>query len=150
MAKQKRVIPFDKKYCDMIVDWFRVGPQTTEIKRTYHKSGELKSEEPVIMAAPFPTFCGFTDSIGVCRSNLERWRRRHGCFDRAYERAKQLQENILLVNCISGLYSPAFGQFYLKNLMEEGERREERRDDGLPISEEEAKRALEALGYKGP
>ncbi len=92
------------------------------MKKTYHADGTLKSEEPVVLPRELPTFQGFADQIGVCRSLFDLWRAKYPAFDEAYGRARQLQEKIVLVNSMSGLYSSQFAQFFCKNCLDGAER----------------------------
>jgi hypothetical protein len=121
VKKRRKKPKYMPDYCEEIVLYFSQDPQVTHFKKTYHANGNLKSEEPVVLPRELPTFQGFADQIGVCQSTLEQWREKYPAFDQAYRRAKQLQEKIVLVNSISGLYSCQFAQFFTKNCLKLGE-----------------------------
>ncbi|NJM09325.1 MAG: hypothetical protein HC883_00035 [Bdellovibrionaceae bacterium] len=77
-----------------------------------------------VLAADLPTLAGFACSIGVCRDTLHAWASaanergelQYPEFSDAYKRAKDFQENFLVVNTAHGLIPPAFGIFSLKNV----------------------------------
>lgn len=108
---------YDLKYCEMIVDHFRVQPQITKSKETYFADGTLKSKEEYPIAAELPTFQNFADKIGVNVDTLHEWKDKHEEFSESYARAKQLQEHIWLVNSMSNLYNAQFATFFGKNCL---------------------------------
>lgn len=119
-----RPTKYKKEYCEAMVAYFDRAPQQTVYKRTYHSDGQLKSEEPVVLAQQLPTFQGFAHELGVHADTLLKWTKRHSDFLEAYLRAKNLQENIWLVNAMSGQYSAQFAQFFGKNCLGYRDRRE--------------------------
>ena len=112
-----RPTAYKPEYCDLIIEHFTIQPQQTVYKKTYYPDGSIKSEEPVVLAEQFPTFQKFADSIGVHMSQLTRWQDEYEEFRTSYARAKQLQENIWLVNGMSNLYNSQFAQFFGKNCL---------------------------------
>lgn len=112
-----RPTTYKQEYCEMIVDYFDVEPITEVAKRTYNKDGTIKSEDPVIIPTPLPTFQGFAHSIGSDVNTMLGWKAEHEEFSVAYARAKALQEKIWLVNGMSGLYNSQFAQFFGKNCL---------------------------------
>lgn len=112
-----RPTDYKVEYCDMIIEHFTIQPQQTVYKKTYYADGAIKSEEPVILPEQFPTFQKFADTIGVTVSTLWEWEKKYDEFSKAYARAKQLQENIWLVNGMSNLYNSQFAQFFGKNCL---------------------------------
>jgi len=117
MARTGRPVIYKSEYCEMIVDYFNVIPNAVAYKRTYFADGTLKSEDPIIQPADFPTFQGFANSIGVHIDTLNEWMHKRPDFSEAYSRAKTLQEKIWLVNGMSGLYNSQFAQFFGKNCL---------------------------------
>ena len=112
-----RPTKYDPMYCEKIIEFFDVSAQQTVYKRPYFPDGQIKSEDPVILPAPLPTFQKFADLIGVHVDTLHEWYREYKDFSEAYARAKQLQESIWLVNGMSGLYNAQFAQFFGKNCL---------------------------------
>jgi hypothetical protein len=108
---------YDSKYCDMIIDYFNVQPQQTVYKETYYADGGVKSKEPVVLAAQFPTFQGFANEIGVNGDTLVEWSKKYDEFSAAYAQAKAIQEKIWLINGIGGQYNAQFAQFFGKNCL---------------------------------
>lgn len=103
---------YKKEYCDEIVKYFSVQPQSCMYKREYYKDGTLKSETPILTPAEFPTFQGFASKIGVHVDTLHEWKDKHPEFSEAYTCAKQIQENIWLVNSMGNLYNAQFAKFF--------------------------------------
>lgn len=108
---------YKPEYCAEIVDYFKKEPFVTMYKKEYHKDGTLKSEIPILTANEFPTFQGFADKIGVHVDTLREWAGKHKEFSDAYARAKQLQEQIWLINGMQNLYNSQFAQFFGKNCL---------------------------------
>ncbi len=96
---------YDPKYCEEIIAYFSVKP--------YQRSEDTKALE----AADFPSFAGFACKIGVHRETLLNWTEKHPEFFDAYKRAKELQENFLLINGMRELVHPAFAIFTAKNVL---------------------------------
>ena len=112
-----RPTKYDEKYCEQIIDYFKVPPTIVDYKREYYRDGTLKSEFPIIRGNTFPTFQGFADEIDVNIDTLNEWGKVHPEFSEAYTRAKQLQESIWLTNGMNNLYNAQFAQFFGKNCL---------------------------------
>ena len=115
---------YKEEYCNQIIDYFSREPQQILYKKTYYSDGTLKSEEPIILPAPIPTFQEFAERIGVHTDTLVEWTKVHESFAQAYERARQSQEKIWMVNGMSGLYNSQFVQFFGKNCLGYKDRQE--------------------------
>ena len=113
--KVGRPANYTPEYCDLLIEYFLNRPQVVEFKKNYYKDGTLKSEEPVTVPPSYPTFQGFAMSINTTAKTLWDWKEKYPEFGEAYARAKDIQESILLVNGIQGLYNPGFCQFIAKN-----------------------------------
>lgn len=112
-----RPTKYDKKYCDMIIEYFRV-PATREVYQTeYYQNGEEKTTRTIIVPTEFPTFQGFADANNINFDTLKEWCEVHPEFSAAYAHAKKLQEKIWLQNSMAGLYNPQFAQFFGKNCL---------------------------------
>jgi hypothetical protein len=92
-----------------------------------------------VPAADFPGFCQQPERL---RQTLERWREKHGDFAEAYDRAKDLQEAIWLVNALSGQYNAQFSQFFARSCLGYRDKRR-RRGAGLHRASEEVMRLSE-------
>ena len=151
MGKKKgRPTKYRKEYCDDIIQYFDIPPQQVVYKQTYYANGTLKSEEPVTLPAQFPTMQGFARMIGVNIDTLHEWRKQYLDFSEAYTRAQELQEKIWLINGMGGLYNAQFAQFFGKNCLGYKDRQEVEHSGGMTVAsipEEDAVKALEALGY---
>lgn len=112
-----RPTKYDKKYCDQIIEYFRVPSTRTVLQTEYYKDGDVKSEREIEVATLLPTFQGFADEIGVNDDTLVEWAKVHPEFSAAYSHAKKLQEKIWLQNSMSGLYNAQFAQFFGKNCL---------------------------------
>ncbi len=121
-VKHTKKPQYKRAYCAKILDYFSQPPQRVEKKVAYYPDGGVKSEEPVVLPAPLPTFQAFAEDAGVSVSELRRWRKEHPEFDAACERAQQMQENAWLVNSLAGCYNSSFAQFFGKTVLGYGER----------------------------
>jgi hypothetical protein len=73
----------------------------------------------------FPTLAGFSASIGVSRDTLHDWATakdvsgnlRNPEFSYAYKRAKELQEENLVLGALTGKYNATFAIFTAKNVL---------------------------------
>lgn len=102
MGEAGRPSKYDPKYCEEIVKYFSIEP--------YDVWGEKKVPNDL------PLFCGFAASINVSRDTLLEWTKKHDEFSGAYNKCKELQKNILVVNGLLGLYNSGFAQFTAKNI----------------------------------
>ncbi|MEG1945234.1 MAG: terminase small subunit [Oscillospiraceae bacterium] len=118
-AKKRRGCPtkYKKEYCRKIIEFFDVEPQETTTRETFYPNGKLKSKEQIVNAQTLPTFQGFAHKISVHVDTLHEWCKEYAEFSEAYARAKQLQENIWLVNGLSNLYNAQFAMFFGKNCL---------------------------------
>lgn len=107
---------YKPEYCDQILDYFSVEPYEEKIKKVHTKSGDV-IELPYEVAADFPSFAGFAAKIGVHRESLLNWTEQFPDFFDAYKRAKDLQENFILINGHKSLINTAFGIFTAKNVL---------------------------------
>lgn len=98
---------FNPKFCQAIIKYFSIKP--------YRKVRSGKTTREV--ANDTPTFAGFAASIGVHRDTLHQWCKDHDEFSDAYKRAKELQENFLVVNGNKSLINAAFAIFTAKNVL---------------------------------
>ena len=106
---------YKPEYCKGIIEFFRRTPTVTAYKEEYHANGTLKSKTPILTACEFPTFQLYADSIGVHKDTLSEWKKVNTDFAEAYTVAKSIQEGILLVNGLQGLYNAQVVQFVGKN-----------------------------------
>lgn len=116
-SKGGRPTKYKKEYCEEIIKYFNQPSQNCMYKEEYFNNGQIKSKTPIIIASEFPTFQGFANSINVNIDTLHEWKEKHSEFSEAYTRAKELQENIWLINGMSGLYNAQFAQFFGKNCL---------------------------------
>lgn len=103
-TKPGRPSEYDSKYCQEILKYFGVKPYET-------------NERGREVAADLPTLAGFASKIGVHRDTLHQWTKDHPEFSDAYKKAKDLQENFIVVNGNRGLINTAFAIFTAKNVL---------------------------------
>lgn len=89
---------YRKKYCDDVMA---------------HFSEMRKNKKGSIVGAP--SFVSFADSIGVSISQIEKWRREHGDFDKACEDATELLRQLLMDAALSGLVNVSAAKFILSS-----------------------------------
>lgn len=111
----KNADKYKKKYAKALLQYFGKPPSRVEYVKHYDSYGNLKREEPVLMGADYPTLEGFAASLSVTVRTLENWCESHEEFREAYERAKELQKNVLVVNSLGGQYNGNFAKFIAMN-----------------------------------
>lgn len=126
-------IKYRPGFCKKMLTYFAQPPQRTEKKIAYYPDGAIKSEEPIVLPTPLPTFQGFAQSIGVPVEALEDWRKEHPDFDAAYGQARKMQENIWLVNSLTGRYNSSFAQFFGKTVLGHDAGAEQERPDVITV-----------------
>ena len=75
-------------------------------------------------ANDFPTFAGFCAENDTYRSIVLAWAEKHPEMNKAYQKAKELQEAFLITNTIKNLYAQPFAIFAAKNLLKWTDRSE--------------------------
>ena len=111
----KNADKYKKKYAKALLEYFGKPPNRVEYVKHYDSYGNLKREDPVLMGADYPTLEGFAASLSVTVRTLENWCAAHEEFAEAYERAKELQKNLLVVNSLGGQYNGNFAKFIAMN-----------------------------------
>lgn len=102
-AKNKggRPTSYKKKYCEEIIKYFDKSP----------------IDEKGQPAKP-PMFGAFARHIGVYHQTMLDWVKKYPEFDEAYREAKQMQQEIIIIGCLVGVYNASFGRFTMKNISE--------------------------------
>lgn len=99
-------------YTQELIEYFSTPPTRVEYIKHYDKQGNLTEEEPVVLGSDYPTFEAFAIKIGVTARTLENWAAKYPTtFGRAYERAKDVQKNMIIVNALGGRYNGNFAKF---------------------------------------
>lgn len=132
-VKRVKQVKYRPGFCKKMLEYFAQPPQRMEKKTAYYPDGTVKSEEPIVVPTPLPTFQSFAQSIGVPVETLETWRSEHPDFDSAYEQARQMQENIWLVNSLTGKYNSSFAQFFGKTVLGHDGKTDERQPDVITV-----------------
>jgi hypothetical protein len=131
-----RPTKYKRRYCNDIIAYFDVEPyQEVAVRVTDKKSGrEYINDE--LRANDLPFFAGFARSIGVSRDTLVEWTTVWPEFSVAHKRCKELQEQMLAVNGLQGLYNASFAIFTAKNVAgwRDKQELEHTGKDGAPIS----------------
>ena len=109
-----RPTKYDPKYCDMIVEFFKVEPYRREISATssaFGKGGNttFTKEEWKYVPNDLPTLTKFAEKIGVDHDTLLNWTEKYEEFNRSFRRAKLLYKDFLIENGLRGLYNSTFG-----------------------------------------
>lgn len=149
-AKQEpgRPTDYDPKYVQMLIDYFSEPPYVEKTKIVMNK-WNMQVEIPYDDATDFKSLAGFAVKIGVHRETLLNWSKQHPDFFDAYKRAKDFQENYLVVNGNKGLVNPAFGIFTAKNVLNWRDKKEiDVRDNVNDLSDEEIDKKMAELEAK--
>lgn len=118
---------YKREYADQLIEYFNEPPTRVEYIKRYDREGNVKEEEPIVVGADYPTFEGFAIKIGVTSRTLENWAAAYPTtFGAAYERAKDVQKNMLIVNGLGGRYNSKFAQFVASSQFDMAEKSEQK------------------------
>lgn len=118
---------YKAEYTEQLITFFNQPVTRVEYIKHYDKEGNLKEEEPVVIGADYPTFEGFAIKIGVTARTLENWANAYPTtFGVAYERAKDIQKNMIIVNGLGGRYNSKFAQFIASSQFDMAEKSEQK------------------------
>lgn len=114
--KLGRPTDYKPEYVEALIEYFSEPPYKEVMKKIVTKDGDVV-EVPEYEATDFKSLAGFAVSIGVHRETLLNWTKQYPDFFDAYKRAKEYQENFLLINGNKELIHPAFSIFTAKNII---------------------------------
>lgn len=112
------------EYPQALLKFFDRKPYENQVVESIHTKGGDTIEKYKEIPCDIPLYAGFAAKIGVHRETLNQWCKDHEEFSDAYKKAKELQENILVVNAMRGNYEQPFSIFTSKNIMEWRDRHE--------------------------
>lgn len=115
MSKRGRPTKYKKIYAKKIIKYFDIEPNRATTETFYYKNGDEKHKE-VEIANNIPTFEGFARLLKVDEATLLRWKDKYKDFRGAYNRAKELQRNIWIINSMKGYYPASYSIFFGKNI----------------------------------
>lgn len=117
-VKPKRGAPskYKPEYAEELIRYFDIEPYREVAKDITSKSGDVFTVHED-RANDFPSLAGFAVHLGVHRDTLHQWSTEHPEFSDAYKRAKDFQENFLVINGNRGLIPAPFGIFTAKNIL---------------------------------
>lgn len=127
---------YKKEYVEELIEYFNTPPTRVEYIKHYDREGNVVKEEPVVLGADYPTLEGFAIKIGVSSRTLENWAKDYPTtFGAAYERAKDVQKNMLIVNGLGGRYNSKFAQFVASSQFDMAEKSEQKHtlDEGYNV-----------------
>jgi hypothetical protein len=108
-----RPTKYHKDFPRQLVAFFDVPlTRIVDVERAY--KGEVFTVK-MLEVSDLPTFEAFGASIDVAVSTMWEWAKKYKEFSKAYKKAQQLQEHLLVGNSITGRYQGSFAMFYLKN-----------------------------------
>lgn len=105
---------YEERFCDEILEFFDVEPYIES-----ESNGRVQR-----LANKLPTFERFAANIGVVVNTLKNWCDKHPEFLTAYEKAEQLQKDILVQNGLIGGYTAQFAMFVGKNFTDMKDKQE--------------------------
>ena len=110
-----RPTDYKPEYCDKIVEYFTQEPYREVIETYYYKNGESKDSVKLI-ANDLKFISGFAREIGVTTTTIHRWKEKYEEFSDALKKAKEIQQEHLVINGLQGNYQTAFAIFTAKNI----------------------------------
>jgi len=111
-----RPTKYDPSIIDKFCEYFNKPPYEERDVEVQTKSGEVITISKDV-PNDFPTLAGFCISIGIDRTTLKEWADQYPDFSLVYKRAKEFQENYLVVNGLKGLIQQPMAIFTSKNLI---------------------------------
>ncbi len=107
---------YKKEYCEQIVAYFRDFEPFDEIpvSEEQDENGKIKTKMKRVPAAP-PSLTKFATKLNVSRETLHVWRRAHKEFFDAFNKAKEIYEEIYTDGAVLNMYNPYFTALIMKN-----------------------------------
>jgi hypothetical protein len=111
-----RPTKYKPEYCKQIEEFFDIDPYR-EVTDVYtYKDGTTK--ETIKLLPNDMIFMGdFARKIGVNKDTLYEWAKKYPEFSDSLKRANELQERLLVVNGLNGVYNSTFAIFAAKNMI---------------------------------
>ena len=121
---------FRQQVCRDLVEYFNIEPYKT-ITLTTDKGGEDQKR----LANPLPLLGKFVvDKLDVSSSTFHKWVDTYPEIKQAHDKAKDLQEYVLVTNSLLGLYNARTAVFALKNICNYRDRIEQKLSGELSIN----------------
>lgn len=98
-----------------MIEFFDREPIITEVIEYEDKNGDTKTKT-VTGPCQCPTFEKYCADTGISKQTFHNWTREHPEFLDAYQRSKNMQANIMMVNGLSGAYNSGFTGLSMKNM----------------------------------
>ncbi|MDD3302260.1 MAG: hypothetical protein PHN31_01795 [Candidatus Gracilibacteria bacterium] len=122
-------IKYRPEFAEALICFMERTSHEIYVDKTYYKGGDdgstgsIKSESNKLIANTFPTIQRFCHIINIHQDTLVGRTKEIDSNGNpvypelicAYNKAKQIQESILLENALNGTYNPAFSMFLAKN-----------------------------------
>lgn len=108
-----RPTKYKSRFCKQIIKYFDVPYTESKLVSTISKSGNMVSAYTEVCAR-IPLIEGFCREIGVDRTTLLLWTKKHKEFSHAYTVAKSFQKDMLISLSARGLINPTYAVFLTK------------------------------------
>lgn len=109
-----RPTSYRPEYCEQIVEFFSVKPYFQREVITTGKN-DYQKVETVDVPNDLPHLVDFCLKINVNPATISDWAKRYPEFDDALKTAKLINEKMLAINALRGLYNSTFSIFMAKN-----------------------------------
>lgn len=100
--------------CQNLLNFFDIEPIIYRDITITYKDGSTK-EISEAEGVNLPFFTQWCRRVGISTETMYQWIKQYPQFSDAYKKAKECQEEILVVNALRGTYNNAFAIFYSKN-----------------------------------
>jgi len=104
---------YRREVCDKLLEYFSTNPYRTGITvDKYSNESETRIANDLPLLGKFAV-----DELHVCQETFRAWADKYPEIAQAYNKAKDLQEYILITNSLLGLYNSRTAIFAMKNLL---------------------------------
>lgn len=128
-----RPTDYRPEYCEQIIEFFS-GELTKKLKKKITTKQGAVIEEEIEVANDLPTLVSFARKIGTSRQRLYEWEKVHPEFKDALSRARELGENFMVQNAITGRYNPKAFVFIAQNYTPMRDKLEHTGEGGGPLA----------------
>lgn len=140
MAGRAGPTQYDKKYCTELVEYFErmaVAETREALPIVTDQEGEktsFRKTEVRRICAELPTIEGFAVLVKIPSTTIKSWTKQHPEFAEAFQRAKDIQRQLLVDRGLTRQYDPQAFAFVAKNITDMHDRQVIAGDPESPLA----------------